>query len=130
MVIVLIIMNTILVSVIDRIPEIGTIRALGGHKSFILAMFVTETLTISLIFGIIGIVLAGFILNTINLSGIPADYSILQIMLGGSSFHPLLSAGSVIGALFTMIGIALVSSLLYPVLVALRVEPVKAIQES
>ena len=38
-------MNTLIISIVERTGEIGTMRALGGEKSFIRGLFLAETLS-------------------------------------------------------------------------------------
>jgi len=52
------IMNITFVSVKERTPEIGTRRAIGARQSSILIQFLTESTSICLIGGIIGVILA------------------------------------------------------------------------
>lgn len=124
---VIIIMNTLVVSVIERTAEIGTMRALGAQKRFIRRMFILETMSVSVVFGIIGIALAGLILGILGLSGFRAPNSFFELLFGGRVFHPSISVGSIVTALAVVVLIGIVSSL-YPVLVALKIQPVKAIQ--
>ena len=49
---VIIIMNTLVISITERIGEIGTMRAIGARRSFIRRMITLETLMISLVFGL------------------------------------------------------------------------------
>lgn len=69
---VIIIMNTLVISVTERIPEIGTMRAIGAQKSFVRRMILIETVMISGIFGLIGILLGVGVLGILYLSGIQA----------------------------------------------------------
>jgi putative ABC transport system permease protein len=124
---IIIIMNTLVVSVIERTAEIGTMRALGAQKRFIRRMFILETMSISVIFGIIGIALAGLILGVLGLSGLRAPNSFFELLFGGKVFHPSISVASMATAVGIVILIGIVSSL-YPVLIALKIQPVKAIQ--
>jgi len=54
----ILIMNTMIMSVMERTREIGILRAIGWKKRKILSMVLKESLAISIIGGIIGIVLA------------------------------------------------------------------------
>jgi putative ABC transport system permease protein len=126
---VIIIMNTLVISVTERIPEIGTMRAIGAQKGFVRKMIVIETVTISGIFGLVGIALGGIILWVLYVTGIPAPNFFFEVLFGGKHLHPVLSAGAV-GLSFIVVGIVGIIASLYPVSVALRIEPVKAMQST
>lgn len=51
------IMNAMVMSVLERTKEIGTMKAVGANNQTILAMFLTESAIIGLVGGIIGIIL-------------------------------------------------------------------------
>jgi ABC-type lipoprotein release transport system permease subunit len=124
---VIIIMNTLVASVIARTGEIGTMRALGARKGFIWLMFLIETLTISIIFGLIGTLIGAVAILALGAVGIPATNTILQLLVGGPVLRPVVS-GSALGAsvlVFFMIGVI---AHLYPVAVALRITPIRAIR--
>ena len=76
---IIIIMNTLVISVIERTAEIGTMRALGAQKGMIRRMFILETLSIAFVFGLIGILLGGAIIFVLNLTGIPASNTFFEI---------------------------------------------------
>ncbi|MBN1834646.1 MAG: ABC transporter permease [Spirochaetales bacterium] len=124
---VIIIMNTLVISVIERTTEIGTMRALGAHKGMVRWMFVLETASISLVFGLVGIALGAGIIGILNLTGIPAPNPFFEILFGGKVLHPLLPLSAVLYALLVIIAIGVLASL-YPVAIALRIQPVRAIQ--
>ena len=124
---VIIIMNTLIISGIERTAEIGTMRALGARKGFIWKMFITETLTITILFGIIGIILGIVILFVLGLLHIEANNPFLEILFAGKVLEPRISPSSVLYALATVVAIGVIAHL-YPVFIALKVQPVKAIQ--
>ena len=124
---VIIIMNTLVISVIERTSEIGTMRALGAHKRFVRRMFLVETLSISWLFGIAGIVLGAALVAVLGWTGIRAGNDFLKILFGGEVLEPALSPFSVALSLVIMTAIGLLASI-YPVMVALRVQPVRAMQ--
>ncbi|MFP4363034.1 MAG: ABC transporter permease [Spirochaetia bacterium] len=124
---VIVIMNTLVVSVIERTSEIGTMRALGAQKGFVRRLFLMETLTISVVFGVIGIILGWGILGLLNLIRIEATNPFMTIIFGGPVLAPAITLSPVITAAFIILFVGLISSL-YPVAVALKVDPIKAIQ--
>ncbi len=124
---VIVMMNTLVVSVIERTGEIGTMRALGAQKGFVRSMFLTETLTITLVFGAIGSVLAIGIALIVNALRIEAGNDLLKLLFGGPTLKLSLRA---VSFAFTLVMVFFVgwAAHLYPVAVALRIPPVKAMQ--
>ena len=124
---IIIMMNTLVISIIERTPEIGTMRALGAKKNFVWRMFLYETLTVTVVFGIIGIILALLIVLILNIIGIPANNTFLKILFAGDELHPSVSPISVVTSLAIVLVIGFISHL-YPVSVALKIQPIRAIQ--
>ena len=123
---IIIIMNTLVISVTERISEIGTMRAIGAQKSFVRRMIILETIVIAIIFGGIGIGLAVITIGVVGAAHIETSNIILQTLAGGAIIRPVLSAGSVVTSLIGMI-VAGVFASLYPASLALRIEPRQAI---
>ena len=124
---IIIMINTLVISVIERTSEIGTMRALGARKLFVWKMFLVETFTITSVFGIVGVLLSLLIVGVLNIIGIPATNVFLRVLFAGESLHPVVSFGSVISALLIATTVGLLAHI-YPVSVALKIQPVKAIQ--
>jgi putative ABC transport system permease protein len=123
----IIIMNTLVVSVIERTGEIGTMRALGARKGFIWRLFLTETFCITGVFGLAGVGLAGIVSLIVNIIGFKAGNPFLTILFGGPVLRLGVSGGTVIAAL-AAVAVLSVLAHIYPVVVALRVQPVRAMQ--
>lgn len=85
---VIIIMNTLVISVTERAAEIGTVRALGGQKNFVRGMITLEALMITLIFGLVGVAFGSAIIGALNLIGLGAPNLFLQIPFGGRFSNP------------------------------------------
>ena len=105
------IMNIMLVSVTERTREIGIRMAVGGRKRDILFQFLTESVILSLMGGLLGIGMAFLVCRILSATGIP------------TSINPLIVAGS---ALFA----ALVGVIFgyYPALKAARLYPIDALR--
>lgn len=124
---IIIIMNTLVVSIIERTSEIGTMRALGGDRFFIRKLFVTETISLAFVFGIIGILVSFIASGIINTIGIEASNEFLQILFGGKVLKTIIAPISVLWSLILILLVGVISSF-YPVSVALRIQPVEAMQ--
>ena len=124
---IIIIMNTLVISVMERTGEIGTMRALGARKYYVWLMFLTETLTVTVIFGLIGIAIAAGIEGIVNSLRVPAGNFFTQVIFGGKVLHLGLSPLSFLNTILMVAGVGLVAHL-YPVIVALKVQPVQAMQ--
>ena len=78
------IMNIMFVSVQERTKEIGIRKAIGATKNMILAQFLMEAITICVIGGLIGLMMAGglsFIINKFFPSTMPLWLAMTSILL-------------------------------------------------
>lgn len=126
---IIIIMNTLVISVMERTGEIGTIRAMGGQKSFVTRLFITETLMISFLFGTIGFLAGWLVIAILGGQGIPApDGSMLQMIAGGNHIYPKLSLWTIGFSTVFMLVVGLVSCI-YPLNLAMKIQPVEAMRD-
>lgn len=106
------IMNIMLVSVTERTKEIGIRKALGAKRSSIIAQFLTESVVLCLIGGVIGIILGIGLGNLIAIfAKAPVYIPYMWIGIG-------LAVCSFVGVVFGM----------YPALKAARMNPVDALR--
>lgn len=124
----IIIMNTLVISVTERTTEIGTMRALGAQKPFVRRIIIWETVMTAGIFGVIGIAAGLAVLLVLNLTGIEAPNVFFEILFGGKVLHPVPSVSAIVMS-FTIVIVIGVAASLYPVSIALKTEPVQAMQE-
>jgi putative ABC transport system permease protein len=122
---VIIIMNTLVISITERLGEIGTMRAIGAGRSFVRGMITLETLIISVVFGLAGTAVACVLLAAVGATGIQTSSVFLQVLFGGPVLRPVIDPGSIAASLLVIPAIGILASL-YPVSVALRIEPVRA----
>jgi len=126
-IVILITMNVLVVSISERVSEIGTLRALGARKSFIRKMILLETSFLAVIAGIAGLVLGYVVLLILKGSGIAAPNLFFEAIFAGKKLVPTISASAAIKAFAWIFGMSILSSL-YPIALALRIKPVVAMQ--
>jgi putative ABC transport system permease protein len=100
-----------LVSVTERTREIGIRMAVGGRKRDILFQFLSESVILSLMGGILGIGIAFLACKLVSMIGVP------------TSINPLIVTGSTLFAAF--IGVIFGY---YPALKAARLYPIDALR--
>jgi ABC-type lipoprotein release transport system permease subunit len=119
--------NAVMMATLQRIREIGTMRAIGAQRSFVLSMVIFETVMLGLVFGSAGAVGGSAIIKWLGQVGIPARNPFMYFFFSGPRLFPDLSVGNLIGA-FTVILFVTCVSALYPAIVATRVSPIQAMQ--
>lgn len=105
------IINTILMSVMERRREIGTLKATGWSDESIMKMILYESLFIGLFGGIVGLAL-GFLISFI---------------LEGIGLNPLITIELVLEAYVFAVVLGLLAGI-YPAIRALRMSPVEAMR--
>lgn len=120
------IVNTSLMTVMERTREIGTLMALGYRRVHIISLFLGEAITISLIGGLTGITAILAVLAFLNRQG-------LQFHLPGEAvgviLYPSVSVGFVMEVLALSISSALIASF-YPAYRASHMRPVEALSSN
>ncbi|MBO4320088.1 MAG: ABC transporter permease, partial [Treponema sp.] len=125
----IIIMNTMVVSVMERTSEIGTMRALGAEKSFVRSLFNTEALMITVISALIGTSIALIFTLIFNSLGIAVDSNMVaKVILGGGEIQFAPTPQIVITTIVVVIIGSLLSNI-YPVSSALKITPLKALSK-
>ncbi len=124
---IIIIMNTLVISVIERTGEIGTMRAIGAGRGFVRKLFATETFVLSLVFGLVGVLLSVATVAILKSLHIAAGNPFLEVLFGGKYLNPSVSLGTILGSLAGIIAVGYLAHL-YPVSVALKIQPVRAMQ--
>jgi putative ABC transport system permease protein len=111
------IMNVLLASVVERTREIGIRKATGARRRHILLQFLTESVTISGVGAVIGVVL-----------GLTASFSItaLMRMQTNAPVYAWVSVSTVAIAVLASVAVGLAFGI-YPALTAARLSPIDAI---
>lgn len=124
----LIVMNALVISVLERTSEIGSMRALGASQGFIRSLFVFETMILTIVSAFSGIILGILIVSLFAYKGIALTNPLLITLFGGVTVHPAVDAYAIFEHL---LGATLIGSLawIYPVSIALKIKPISAISK-
>jgi putative ABC transport system permease protein len=115
------IMNIMLVSVTERTREIGIRKAIGAKRRDILKQFLIESMTISLMGGVLGIVLG--VLGAQLIPMLP----IWKEMSSGGEWQSVISYESIVVSFVFSCAVGIFFGL-YPALKASRLNPVEALR--
>jgi putative ABC transport system permease protein len=117
-------MNIMLVSVTQRTREIGVQKALGAPRRYILMQFLAEALTITVIGGLLGIVLA----YTVALSvGRLTLYSAFAKNGEAGDIRLIIAPGTLIASTLILGAVGLISGMI-PAFRASRLDPIEALR--
>lgn len=121
----IVVANSLVIKVLDRTNEIGTLRAIGAKKRFISTQLLAETFMMTITSGIIGI-LMGFILARI-LTGAHISFtnSFLVQLFGSKDLKIFITFSNILKQIGLVILLGVIGWA-YPVVTALKVSPVKA----
>jgi putative ABC transport system permease protein len=111
------IMNIMLVSVTERIREIGLRKAVGAKRRDILVQFVIEAATLSFCGGAVGV----------GLGWIITQFTSLMLTRAGFPIDVSLSGTIILVALVVAITVGLISGL-YPAIRAARLDPIESLR--
>ena len=114
------IITTLYTSVMERTREIGLLKALGCGKRNILFMFLSESMTIGFIGGLLGLLL--------GLGGAYALIAIMPFGRGGMSFTPYFVPMNLIQIFILSFTLSIIAGL-YPAWRASKLTPIEALRK-
>jgi putative ABC transport system permease protein len=117
-------MNIMLVSVTQRTREIGVEKALGARRRHIFLQFLAEALTITLMGGIFGIILAYLVAISV---GRLTLYSAMAKHAEAGDIRLMINPGILLVSVLILIAVGLVSGMV-PAIRASRLDPIEALR--
>ena len=123
-----IINNAMVMATLQRVKEIGTMRAIGAQRRFVLVLVVVEVVTTGLVFGGLGAALGILVVHVIGWTGgIAATNDTMYFLFSGPALIPRLGTTSLVTSVAIVFLVSILSAL-YPALLAMRVTPLEAMQ--
>lgn len=124
-----IINSTMVVATMARAREIGTMRAVGAQRSFVVGLFILETALTALVGAVAGALLAAGILAWAGAKGLPATNDFMAFLFSGPRFFPNVHWSYIVVAPVVITGLAAAASM-YAARFAARIDPAVAMQEA
>lgn len=122
-----IINNSMVMATMERVTEIGTMRAIGAQKRMVLLMFLLETLVLGVSSGLVGVGLGAGLVTLFGSVGIPAPADFFVFMFSGPALYPTVGMSNIVKGLVAILGVSVVSTM-YPAYVAAQIQPIMAMR--
>ncbi len=116
------ILNVMMMSVYERVSEIGTIAAIGTSPRNIMTLFLVEGFSLGVFSSIAGSILALLTLLILNLMKLNFTFGRMEV-----SLSPTINPGEVIVTIIIVVAISVLSTL-QPAIKASQLEPVDALR--
>ena len=123
----IIVNNTLVINVLDRIQEIGTMRAIGTKKRYISLQCMIETFILTLTSGVIGVLLGMWVCRLITKAHIVLNNTFLIQLFGADALNIFVTGPNIL-KMFAIVVLLGIIGWIYPVINAVRVSPVVAMQ--
>ena len=122
-------LNTILMSILERVRELGVLLAVGMKRRKVFSMIVTETTIIALIGGIIGLFMSWGMIRFLGNTGVPIPGGEgLEDFGYASVLYPRLETGFYFEIAIVLVIFAVLASV-YPAWKAIRLQPAEAVRQ-
>lgn len=119
--------NALVMATLERVGEIGTLRAIGAQRRFILSMLLLESVVVGILAGAFGAAIGAIVLIVLGQTGIPATSDVMTFFFSGRRLYPEVGAPQLTFALGLVLLVSVLSAV-YPAWLAMRVSPREAMQ--
>lgn len=122
-----IINNSMVMTTMERVTEIGTLRAIGAQRGQILVMFFLETMVLAVLAAAVGVGVGAALIEYWGQFGLPAPSRALRFMFGGPELFPHVQLDHLVSGMLTIVVISVVSTA-YPAWLGASIQPVEAMR--
>lgn len=119
--------NTLVINILDRNREIGTMRAIGASRNFICGMCFSETFILAVISGILGCILGVIMSYFVKSMNISFSNEFLIQLFGGNKLVTHITFSNLFNSFLLALFLGFLAWI-YPVQTALQANPVQAMQ--
>lgn len=123
----IVITNTLVINILDRTKEIGTMRALGANKRNIAFLCMSETFILTFVSSILSCFASFILVFFMSKFPITLNNIFFEQLFGGNKLIPQLTFSSICFGFIVSIIIGLLAWIM-PVLEALKIMPIKAMK--
>lgn len=117
--------NALVMASLDRVPEIGALRAIGAQRSFIFCLLLAESVVIGVLSGGFGAGLGALLALLAGKIGVPADGEFAALLFSGQRLFPTVAWQQLWVSLSAVVAVSAFSGI-YPARLALQVSPRQA----
>lgn len=124
------IINTMLMAIMERTKELGMLKAVGMNRKRIFSMIMSETIFLTLIGAIVGMVINYFLISYLSVTGIDLSASMgeaFEAIGYDAMLYPEMGFDYYVGITIMVIVTAVLSSI-YPAIKAIKLNPSEAIR--
>jgi ABC-type lipoprotein release transport system permease subunit len=122
---VIVINSALVMATLNRVKEIGALRAIGMRRHLVVTLVTLESLLIGVCFGGIGTLLGALGVAALGHTGIPSRGAVMSFFFSGSRLFPPLTPEDLLLPM-VFVTCASVLSSLFPAVLAIRVSPREA----
>lgn len=124
-----IIMNAMVMAILERNKEIGTMRAIGAQRSYVISLILFETIIQGIVFGTIGATFSILLISVLNLTGVKAWNDVATFFFSGDTLHLTINYYTIALTILITVIVSTLSAL-YPAYRASKVPPIVAMSNN
>lgn len=120
-----ILMNTQIVGILERTGEIGTLRAIGAEKGFVMNLFLWESVILNGTAALAGMGLSALLIALLSSTGVGLPEVMSQYLVGGGPLKLEFTPWPFVTGFLLVVALSVLATL-YPTRVAASVSPLSA----